>query len=73
MRYVHPSQEDMDRAMEAFQARLPDRAALEAMLVETNGVPVLLNGGPPSAFGPPQLPQKPNLSHFRTKTARENG
>jgi len=57
---LHASQEDMDRAMEAFQAGLPDRAALEAMLVEANG-PDAPNGGPPSTLGPPQLPYKANL------------
>jgi integrase len=73
MRYVHPSQEDMDRAMEAFQAGLPDRAVLETMLVEANGIPAITNGGPPSTFGPPQVPQKVNLGHFRTKSARRRG
>jgi integrase len=73
MRYVHPSQEDMDRAMEAFQAGLPDRAALEAMLVEANGIPAITNGGPPSTFGPPQGSQKANLGRFRTNSVRPRG
>jgi hypothetical protein len=73
MRYVHPSQEDMDRAMEAFQAGLPDRAALEGMLVEANAIPAVTNGGPPSTFGPLQVPQKANLGAWSAKSVRRGG
>jgi hypothetical protein len=58
MRYIHPSQADMDRASAWYVAIRKPAAELEESLVEFEGDSGPLGGWPGPPFGPPLHPEK---------------
>jgi hypothetical protein len=56
-RYVHPSQEDMDRAMEWYSRMQPGAPALAEMLVDFQDGKTDSEGWPGPTFGPTSTPK----------------
>jgi hypothetical protein len=66
-KYVHPSQEDMDRGMEWFSSRRPASSDLAEMLVEFE------DGKMPETGGVTGRPVTPFVTPFEEKRAKTGG